>query len=106
MEKIAIQHGDLILVETDSIPASAKIIPLMGESFIAEKGEGTNTHEMTTDGLDVYDDNGTLYFKTSQEVSLIHQEHKKRTLLPGKIHKKRKEREWDYESEEARNTKD
>jgi len=110
MEKIPNQHGDVILKEVDSIPSGAKKIKNADDVFVVEKGEGVHKHtiqavELETK-LDVYEKEGILYFKPLTELPLTHEEHGIQTLTPGKIYKKVIEREFDYESMEARNTQD
>jgi hypothetical protein len=107
MDKIFCQQGDLTLLEVISnIPKTAKKIKL-GNTFIVLKGEGVNTHAIEDcSGIEVYEESGTLYLKTNKSVDLIHQEHGKTTLEPNKIYKRVIEREFDYESNEARQTRD
>jgi hypothetical protein len=107
MEKILHQHGDLILKETSVIPRGAKKIKVP-RIFVVEKGEGVNTHVITdTEQIKVYEKDDVLYFKTGIEpVKLTHQEHGTQVLEPDKIYKKVIEREFDYESMEARFTQD
>lgn len=106
MEKIFAQQGDCVLEIVKEVPEKAKQIKLNG-SFVVLRGEGTNTHEITDcSGIEAYELNGTLYLKTSKETKLIHPEHGTTTLKPNKIYKRVIEREFDYESMEARNTQD
>jgi hypothetical protein len=105
--KVLHQHGDLILHEANAIPQGAKKITIKG-NFILEKGEGVNLHELVVDdgALEIYEANGTIYLKTHKPVQLTHKEHGTQTLEPNKIYKKVIEREFDYESNEARQTRD
>ncbi len=106
MIKLHTQQGDCILEIVNEIPNTAKKIKLT-EKLIVLKGEGANTHEITDcSGLEAYEDNGVLYLKTSKTKTLVHQEHGKEILAPNKIYRRRIEREFDYESMEARNTQD
>ena len=106
MIKLHTQQGDCILEIVKDIPKTAKKIKL-GNTLIVLKGEGVNTHEITDcSGIEVYEENGTLYLKTNKEVSLIHQEHGTTKLKPNKIYKRVIEREFNYEDMEARNTQD
>ena len=105
MEKIYAQHGDVILYKVDAIPATAKLVNKAGKGYIIEKGEGVNTHTLVDGDMDVYEDNGTLYFKCNTPRKIDHEEHRTQILQPG-ILKKVIEREWDYESEEARRVVD
>lgn len=102
--KIFIQQGDVIL-KNAVIPNTAKKLKL-GSRFIVEKGEGANTHMITeVEKIEAYEDNGTLYLKVNEPVKLSHEEHGTQVLEIG-TYKKEIEREWDYESEEARKTQD
>lgn len=106
MIKLHTQQGDCLLELVTNIPATAKKMD-MGEKLIVLQGEGVNTHEIVdTDSIEAYTDGETLYLKTSSPVDIIHQEHGKTTLAPQKIYRRIIEREWDYESEEARKTQD
>lgn len=101
MEKVTVQQGDCILVQA-KIPATAKRIPFTG---IVLKGEGVNTHEIAQEDVETYEDNGVLYLRVLRETELVHQEHGTETLLPG-TYRRQIEREYDYETEEARETRD
>jgi len=106
MIKLHTQQGDCILEVVSEIPESAKEIKAKG-NFILLKGEGVNTHEITNaEEVKIFEDNGTLYLKSSKSIELIHSEHGKMVLEPNKIYRRRIEREFDYESMEARNTQD
>lgn len=106
MIKLHTQQGDCVLELVTEIPRTAKRIEL-GERLIVLKGEGVNTHEITdVDNLEAYEEDGVLYLKTNKAITLIHQEHGNTTLEPNKIYRRRIEREFDYESNEARNTRD
>ena len=106
MEKIYFQQGDVIGVEVDSIPKTAKRIEAKGR-FIVEKGEGVNTHELlNAEKFEIYQEGDTLYLKALEQDALWHTEHGTQVITPGKIIRRRIEREWDYEAEEARKTLD
>lgn len=103
MEKLEIQQGDLCLVRVSNIPKSAK--RKIGFDGVVLKGEGVNTHTVNPSEVDVYEDNGTLYFKVDKEINLKHQEHGTQIIKPGTF-KRLIEREFSYEDEEARQTRD
>jgi hypothetical protein len=106
MIKLFTQQGDCLLVIEQSIPKTAKKIQIKG-NFTVLKGEGVNLHEITDcSAIEAYEDNGELYLKTSKPVDIIHSEHGRTRLEPNKIYKRIIEREFDYESMEARNTQD
>lgn len=99
----SIQQGDCILEYVAKLPKEAKKVAFNG---IVLKGEGVNTHELTDlSTVETYEVDGALYLSLSASNTLKHQEHGVETLTPGII-KRRIEREWDYESEEVRNTRD
>ena len=107
MEKIYAQQGDVILVEVKEIPAAAKAIKLSG-NFIVERGEGVHTHvieEKHLGKLDAYELNGVMYLRVKEDVPMVHEEHGTTKVFLRKIYK-RMEREFDYESMEARQTQD
>lgn len=106
LRKRLYQHGDVILIAVDKIPDGAVKVELPPRNFIIEKGEGSHTHIIEcTDGLDVYEKDGVLYCVVDKDISLTHEEHGPQVITPGKIERKI-EREWDYETEEARQTSD
>lgn len=103
--KIANQHGDLLLVAIDEIPEAAKKLKI-GNGFVLERGEGVHTHIFPdVSGIEVFEKDGETYVRVSKKTHLDHEEHGKQTVLPGD-YKKRIERVWDYETEEARSTID
>jgi len=110
MEKIKNQHGDLILKEVSRIPKGANKKKIDMRIFTVLKGEGVNEHQLVADNLsevlDVYEKDGVLYLRSSEPLTLTHEEHGVQTLEPNIIYKRVIEREFDFESEEARNTQD
>ncbi len=106
MKKIYGQHGDVILEAVAAIPSGAKRIEVK-KGFILEKGEGVHTHTIPeTDGLSVYEKDGVMYLTAEKPINLTHEEHGTQVLEPNIIYKKVIEREFDYESMEARKTLD
>lgn len=102
MEKVLNQHGDLLLVVVDSIPASAKKVENLERGYVLERGEGVHTHILEdVEGVEVFEEKGEIYVRVSKPTRINHEEHGIQILQPG-IHKKKIERVWDYESEEAR----
>jgi hypothetical protein len=95
--KIMYQQGDCIIVAVQNIPETAKLI----KTKIVEKGEGMNTHVIEGD-CEIYMDRDVMYLKVGNGASLKHEEHGTQVLEPNTVYKKVNEREWDYESEEAR----
>ena len=104
MNKVITQQGDCLLIKAGEIPADAKRIKLEKESFVLLKGEGVNLHEIIGQ-FEVYELEGVLYLNVKKEVDLVHSEHGVEKILPG-AYRREIEREWDYESEEARKTID
>lgn len=102
------QQGDVLLKTVEVIPTTAKKLDT-GNSFVVEHGEGIHKHvivaDKLSDNVDVYQDGETLYLSVKKPTELRHEEHGTQVLEPG-IYKKVVEREFDYESMEARNTQD
>jgi len=109
-KKIYLQQGDVILYQVDTVPTKAKEVEIISDSFVVEKGEGVNTHELRKKGLQravsVYETENECFFQVKQEVELFHKEHGVFVLEPNMTLMKQKEREWDYEKEESRLTMD
>lgn len=105
MEKIYAQHGDVILYKVNEMPVTAKFIGKAKKGYIIEKGEGVHTHTLKEGDMDVYEDNDVLYFKCNSPCEIDHEEHHIQTIQPG-IVRKVIEREYDYETEEARKVVD
>ncbi len=110
MEKICVQQGDCILVSVNEVPKTAKKVNVISNSFIVLRGEGVNTHELQSISLisdvEIFQEGNTLYIKALKDMPLVHQEHGTTIIHEGDILKRRIEREFDYESMEARNTQD
>ena len=104
MKKLQVQHGDLILEVVGEIPQDAKQV----KDFdgIVLKGEGVNTHTLNPADVEIFTQGETMYLRVKKETQLDHQEHGKQTLKKGKVYKRLIEREWNYEQEEARQTRD
>lgn len=106
MERIVLIHGDVTFYEADSIPATAKKVKFK-KGFVVERGEGVNLHTLETE-CEIYVDGDIMYFKElDTPISVNHTEHGFKTAKTKTgIIKKRLERVWDYESEEARKVVD
>ena len=104
MKKLANQHGDLILEAVGSIPKDAKRV----KNFdgIVLKGEGVNTHTLNPADVEIFTRGETMYLRVKKNTKLDHQEHGQQTLKKGKVYKRVIEREYNYEKEEARQTRD
>lgn len=99
--KIENQHGDLLLEKIDSVPEGAKEIKV-SNGFVIERGEGVHTHVFEdVSGIRVFEKDGQTFVRVDKETRLNHEEHGYQPVLPG-TYKKRIERVWDYETEEAR----
>lgn len=99
--KVTNQHGDLILVYVDELPKGAKAFkPKKG--YVLERGEGVHTHVLEdVAGVTVVEKDGDIYVRVTKPTRINHEEHGFQTLAPG-VYKKRIEKVWDYETEEAR----
>ncbi len=106
MEKIVNIHGDVTLIEVNSIPEGAKKIKWY-QGFILEKGEGVNIHTIENE-CEIYEKDGVMYYKEITEpIRIDHKEHGLQTIKTKTgIVKKEIEREYDYETKEARQTLD
>ena len=101
MNKITNQHGDLLFMAVSCVPDGAKELAIT-KGFVLERGEGVHTHVLEgIKGIKVYEHGDDIYVKVDIPVTINHEEHGVQTLMPG-IKKKKIERVWDYESEEAR----
>lgn len=101
MNKVSNQHGDLLMVEVTTIPHGAKPVKIK-DGFVIERGEGVHTHIFPdVSGIEVFEKDNETYVRVSKKTQLDHEEHGRQTIKPG-VYKKRIERVWDYESEEAR----
>lgn len=102
--KVINQHGDCIFVKTE-LPENAKMKKAK-KGFVIEKGEGVHTHTLFAGDMDIWvDAKGEMFIKANTPCTIDHEEHGKQVIEPG-TYKKIIEREWDYESEEARKTQD
>lgn len=113
MKQIYLQQGDVILYKENKIPAKAKKVELTTNSFVVEKGEGVHTHTLKNkEGLlqeqvQIFETKDNLYFNVgATELLLVHEEHGTSMIEPNVIISKKKEREFDYETMEARNVLD
>lgn len=88
------RQGDLLIVKVDKIPEGT----VWHKSRILAEGEATgHMHEL--DSGEVYEKEGTLYFKVAQEgvSTLNHPEHKAVTFEPG-VYKVIRQREYEPRS--------
>lgn len=106
MKQIYLQQGDVILYRERNVPNKAKKVNFSGNSFVLEKGEGVNTHELRHSNLqkaiNIYETGKEYFLEIVAPIVLVHQEHGTAQLQEGIVISKQKEREWDYETEEAR----
>lgn len=97
-----IQQGD-VLIRRAEIPKNAKRKD--GRAIVAY-GEATgHCHEVIGDGVQVYEENGTLYVSAPSGGTIKHEEHKPITLPPGE-YQIGIVKEYDHFVEEARNVRD
>lgn len=103
--KIDNQHGDVLLERINEIPEDAQRVPVT-KGYVLERGEGIHTHIFPdVEGIEVYEKNGDIYVRVHQQTILDHEEHGTQTVMPG-TYRKRIERVWDYESQEAKKVVD
>lgn len=97
-----IQQGDVLIRRAD-IPKKAK--RKKGRAIVAY-GEATgHCHEVIGSGVEVYEENGTLYVSAPSGGTIKHEEHKPITLPPGD-YQIGIVKEYDHFAEEARNVRD
>lgn len=97
-----IQQGDVLLRRSD-IPRAAK--RKEGRAIVA-LGEATgHCHEVIGEGVEVYEENGTLYVSAPSGGTIQHEEHKPITLPPGD-YQIGIVKEYDHFAEEASNVRD
>lgn len=103
--KITNQHGDILIKQIDSIPGGLKKLEVK-KGFVIERGEGIHEHQLIAGDMDIWVDvQGNMYLKANTPCTIDHEEHGKQIIEIG-TYKKIIEREWDYETEEARKTQD
>lgn len=103
--KVINQHGDFLVIKCN-IPETAKFLKKAEKGFVLERGEGVHTHTLIEGDMDIFiDADGEMFLKANTPCTIDHEEHGKQIIEVG-TGKKVIEREWDYESEEARKTRD
>ena len=112
MKNVYMQQGDVILYHETSIPKKAKEIKINNE-FILEHGEGIHKHRlvpksgMLQEQVCISETEDKIYLEIKDNgLLLVHEEHGTSQIEPNLILSKVKEREWDYEVQEARNVLD
>ena len=101
LKKISNQHGDVVIEVVKEVPSGAKEIKV-ADGYILERGEGVHTHIFPdVKGIRVFEKDGEIYVKVEDQTIIDHEEHGRQTIKSPCI-KKRIERVWDYETEEAR----
>ena len=85
------RQGDLLIIKVQGIPAQA----VAQKSRVLAEGEATG-HFHKLDSGEVYEQNGTLYFKVEEKstTALEHPEHKTITFDPG-VYKVIRQREYE-----------
>lgn len=97
-----LQQGDVLIVSA-AIPTTAK--RKEGRAIVAY-GEATgHYHEVIGNGVEVYDENGTLYVSAPSGGTIQHEEHKPIMLPPGD-YQIGIVKEYDHFEEEARKVQD
>ena len=97
-----IQQGDVLLRRV-LIPKSAK--QKDGRAIVAYGEVTGHCHEVIGDGIEVFEENGTLYVSAPKGGTIQHEEHKPITLPPGD-YQIGIVREFDHFAEEARRVRD
>ena len=103
--KITNQHGDLCFKKISEIPEGLEKV-VVQKGFILERGENLHLHTLIEGDMDIWvDTQGNMFMKANTPCTIDHEEHGKQVIEPG-LYFKQIEREWDYETEEARKTRD
>jgi|SRR3990167_5393859 len=102
-----IQHGDVLIIEVDKLPAGCHDIERQDGRIIVMAGEATGHHHtITSTGCRLMQLNGQLYLEiTADQVTITHEEHKPLTIPTG-IYLIGQVREHDYFAEMARSVVD
>lgn len=109
-KEVYMQQGDVVLYKEKCVPKTATPVEVTGTEFVVEKGEGIHTHQICHPQLQqvlkVSETKDRIYLEIEQELELVHEEHGTSQLEKGMFLSKIKEREYDYETEEVRETMD
>lgn len=97
-----IQQGD-VLIRRSVIPKTAKRKD--GRAVVAYGEVTGHCHEVIGEGVEVYEENGTLYVHAPQGGTIQHEEHKPISLPPGD-YQIGIVKEYDHFAEESRNVRD
>ena len=97
-----IQQGDVLIVSA-AIPKAAKRKD--GRAIVAYGEVTGHCHEVIGDGVEVYEEHGTLYVSAPKGGTIQHEEHKPIALLPGD-YQIGIVKEYDHFAEEARSVRD
>lgn len=73
-----IQQGDVLMYSVSSIPQGAKRIEPIDGKFVIAKGEVTGHQHVieAKPGMELYENDGILYLKSSVAEPITHEEHK------------------------------
>jgi len=80
------QHGDVLGIRVDELPAGCKHIQPRNGRYILADGEVTgHAHAIAVaDGIKLYEaSDGTIYLRTEVEAPLTHEEHHRQIITPG-----------------------
>ena len=99
-----IRHGDVMLVEVEKVPNSAKLVTKANEFVVAEGETTGHRHVIVIDRPQVklsetfikaWQDAETRYLEVTAPAIIKHEEHKTITIAPG-TYKQIQEREKDW----------
>lgn len=79
-----LQHGDVLLLKTETLPSGARRI-MSKERIVLAEGEATgHAHTITPpDGAALFEFNEQRYLEVFKNVQLKHQEHREIEIPPG-----------------------
>jgi hypothetical protein len=100
-----IVQGDVFFTKVRAIPQRARRVSRSERGYIIAEGEATGHAHIIKDNVELYENDGVLFIKTSKTVEVRHEEHLPVTLNPG-IWKVGIVREYDPFLEEIRIVRD
>lgn len=102
---VQVVQGDVFFRRAAGIPKGAKALAKTSRGYIIAEGEATGHAHVVDDDVELYENDGTLYLRTSKTVEVRHEEHRPVSLQPG-IWQAGIVREYDPFLEEVRSVAD
>lgn len=95
------QHGDVLIIEVESIPATARKQKRKGDLILMEGELTGHAHRVKESKVDSYIDDAMLYIEALLPCEVTHEEHNTIALPPGK-YRIAQVREYDHLEEAER----